>query len=197
MNSIRDLPWRLVLQLARRDVVLGIDVRVALSSGDASSELLARTHDALQLIQTHAAVTLSRIRADVRHILFADVRGGRYMPSLRTCLIGEKFAIRAVPLELAMMIVHEGMHARLWQTGFTYAQPLRERIERLCVGAEVAFAERVVGSEALVETAKRRLEMRWWEQDVADDLDGAELAERGVPSWVMRAVRLARRIHFG
>jgi len=131
----------------------------------------------------------------VKRLLFADVSGGRYLAGLRTCLIGVGYARRVGSLDLALMIVHEATHARLSRAGFRYLGECRERIERICVAAEIAFAQRVPGSEAAVEKARALLESEWWNpQNSAEDTI-AELRKRGVPAWVATILRrLSRQI---
>jgi hypothetical protein len=85
-------------------------------------------------------------------------QASRYLAGLQTCLLGVTYVRRVAPLELAMMMVHEATHARLSQHGLAYVGECRQRIERLCVAAEIAFAENVPESDALVEKARALLQ---------------------------------------
>ena len=61
---------------------------------------------------------------------------------------------------LAQTLIHEGAHARLARAGFSYNEPARPRIERICVRQEAAFARRLPGATQLVGEAEERLQYR-------------------------------------
>jgi hypothetical protein len=48
-------------------------------------------------------------------------------------------------LELATLIAHEAVHARLMHAGIPYSEPLKARIETLCVKEEIALATKLPG----------------------------------------------------
>lgn len=188
MASLSELPWLLLAWSARRRFVEGVVVCVAHSTGD-PADVFARVEDALQLIAKHGPRFSARLRRDVKRLLFADVSGGTYLAGLRTCLIGIGFARRVSSLDLAMMIVHEAAHARLSRAGFRYRGERRERIERICVEAELAFAERVPGSEAAIAKVCGLLATEWWTTEHVTDATVDELVEQGVPKWLVAILR--------
>jgi hypothetical protein len=61
------------------------------------------------------------------------------------------------PIKIALVLVHEGMHARLARAGFAYDDTVRARIERLCAKAEVLLANRVPGGDEQASWARTRL----------------------------------------
>lgn len=197
MVRLSELPWWLVMWTAEHRVIEGCDVRVAHSAENAG-DVFKKVGDALSLIARHRPRLAARLRRDVKHLLFADVSGGRYLAGLQVCLIAVGYARRVPPLELAMMIVHEATHARLSRAGFRYVGECRERLERICVRAEVAFAQCVPGSRAAVEKAQAMEQSQWWDPEKSAEATLAELRRRGVPAWVMAVLRrLVRRTRLG
>lgn len=193
MPRLSELPWLLLIYLAQRRVVEGCQVCVVESDANAD-EVFGKVEDALRLLEKYGPRFHARLRRDVKRLLFTETSGGNYLTGLRTCRIAIDFARRVPPLELAMMIVHEATHARLSRRGFSYADDCRERIERICVGAEIAFAQRVPGSDAAIGKAHALLEKEWWTSENSLDATMAELRERGVPAWLTKIVRrFARR----
>ncbi len=193
MPRLSELPWVLLIWTSRCRVVEGVRVCVSLSTDD-SDEVFAKVTEALRLIIRHAPRVSARIRKDVKTLLFADVSGGRYLAGLRTSMIGVDYARRVPPLDLAMMFVHEATHARLARAGFRYLGARRERIERICIEAEIAFAERVPGSETAIDSARALQENEWWTPERSGEDAIAELRRRGLPEWITRILlRLRRR----
>lgn len=192
MPRLSELPWLFLIWSARRRVVEGFQVCVAHSTDD-GGDVFTKFGEALRLIATHAPRLSARMRRDVRRFLFADVSGGRYLAGLQTCLIGAGYARRVAPLDLAMMLVHEATHARLSRAGFRYVRTCRERIERICVAAEIAFAQRVPGSEAAVDRARALQDTKWWDPERSLEDAIAELRKRGVPAWVTTILRRVTR----
>src|SRR5947207_7000255 len=193
MPRLSELPWLLLIYLGQRRVVQGCEVCVVESDLDAN-DVFGKVEDALRLLEKHGPRFHSRLRRDVKRLLFTDTSGGNYLPGLKTCRLAIDFARRVSSLELAMMIVHEATHARLSRRGFSYAVECRERIERICVGAEIAFAQRVPGSDATISKALALLQKEWWTSENTLDATVAELRERGVPACLTNIVRrFARR----
>jgi len=183
-----ELLWKLLLLLAHRRVVDGYEVRVVRSASD-RDEVFEKVRDALLLLEKHGPRFRARLSRDVNRIFVTDMWGGSYVAGLKTCCISIDFVRSASALDLAMTIVHEATHARLSRLGFSYNKECRERLERLCVGAEIAFAGRVPGSEANIRKAQALLEKEWWTPDNYADATVAELRERGVPAWLTSIVR--------
>ena len=188
-----ELPWLLLIWTARRGIVEGVRVCVSHSADD-GDDVFGKVAEALRLIDMYAPRMSARMRRDVKRLLFADVSGGRYLAGLRTSMIGVDYARRAPPLELAMMFVHEATHARLAIAGFRYLGACRERIERICIAAEIAFAERVPGSETAIDSTRALYKSEWWTPERSTEDDIAGLRRRGLPDWIMRIlVRLRKR----
>lgn len=190
MPSLRDLPWALLVLLSRRRRVDGIEICVAAAAPEAC-QVFDRVAEALGVITQYDPSLIEELRHTASRLLFTEAPGGHYIAGISTCRIGIGFAKRSPALNLAMMIVHEATHARLARNGMCYVGEQREVIERLCVGAEISFAERVPDSEEAIAKARALLETRWWDASAHAESTVNELAERGVPRWI--AKRLVAR----
>lgn len=150
--------------LSPRTTVEGVEL-VALA--DAGHEIEAQTVKqiaaALLLIKRTDRARWSRLRRDLKRILLTKVGGPLYVHPVRGALLRAGY-VRTAPVDyLALTIVHEAMHARLWSRGIGYPAADRERIERICVRAELAFAERQEHAEHLKKVTVAKLRERWWE----------------------------------
>jgi len=166
---------------------------VAAASDEEFADVLSKVTDALRLIAERGSRFHTRIVRDVRRFVFADVSGGRYIAGLQTCLIGVAYARRVPSIELAMTMVHESTHARLSKAGFRYVGECRERIERVCVAQEIAFAQRVPGSASAIDGVRGLLETKWWRPEERLEADISELKTRGIPKWLTEVLRWWRR----
>jgi hypothetical protein len=142
----------------------------------------------MSLIDMYDPNTAARIREDVRWLLFTDAPGGSYLAGVRAIRIGIGYARRASELELAMMIVHELTHAALYQQGMRYRSGEREQIEKICVGAEIAFARCVPHSESAIAKAEALLATAWWDAEKAAPDTIRDLVDRGVPGWLAKLI---------
>jgi hypothetical protein len=190
--TLRDIPWRLIIRFSHAAIADGIEMRVFAEAGDADV-VFSGAADALRLIAGTDPNRYRRIRRDVDRLLFTSASGGRYLPRLRTCCISIDYAMRKSTLDLAMMIVHEATHARLWTLGCRYEEGEREQVERTCVNAEVAFASRIAGAESSIARSRELLESRWWlpEEIARDDLN--DLRAHGLPELLVRLLERSTR----
>lgn len=190
---VGELPWFLIGLLAERRIVEGCDVRV---SGPAAQteEVFCRVGNSLRLIREHGSRFYCRLLRDLKMILITDTSGGVYLEGLRACQIGMSSVRRWDPLDLAMTIIHEATHARLSQAGFRYSGQCKERLERVCVNAEIAFAGRIPGSGPAIERTRALLETRWWTSENSIERALQELRSRGVPEWGIKLIRFVRSL---
>ena len=186
---LSEVPWLLLAWSADRSLIEGCDVRVAAASDEELADVRSKVADALRLIAERGPRFHIRIVRDVRRFLFAGVSGGRYIAGLQTCLIGVGYARRVPAIELAMTMIHEATHARLSRAGFRYRAACRERIERVCVAQEIAFAQRVPGSASAIDGVRQLLETKWWRTEERLEADTSELKTRGVPAWLINVLR--------
>lgn len=190
--ALRDIPWRLIIRFSHISSAEGMELRV-FDDAAAAEAVFSRAAGALRLIATTDPNRYRRIRRDVERLLFTSASGGQYLPRLRTCRIGIDYATRSTTLDLAMMIVHEATHARLWALGCRYEEGVREKVERICVNAEVAFASRIAGAESSVARSQELLKSKWWipEEISRENLDS--LRTHGCPEWLVRLLEKSIR----
>jgi hypothetical protein len=162
--------------------VRGFKVVVENSRPDiATSDVLARLGEAIDLIERYQPWRLTHLRRDLDH--FWIVRypcRGAYLPAERACMTELTFLARrdisAAPV--ASSIVHEGMHARVHEMGVHSESRDHAREERICRNAELSFGLALppeLGAP-VVERAQASLELS--DRDVAPEIDWAEAARR-------------------
>jgi hypothetical protein len=123
---------------------------------------LVRIHDALAVVREQAPRRYKRMRQDVRRFVIIGAGGAEYWRQLDAIALTRQMIAIESPDELAVTIVHEATHARVASMGIPYLPALRERIERLCVREEVAFAKALPDGERWAGQALRALESPWW-----------------------------------
>jgi len=133
----------------------------AATSGELEAPL-ARIHDALHLIREYAPRRHERIRRDVRRFIILAAGGPQYWPGVDAITLTRRMLVSEPTEEVALVIVHEATHARLYSMGIRYLPAMRERIERACVRAEVAFAKELPDAEWWVASVQKQLDTPWW-----------------------------------
>jgi len=104
--------------------------------------------------------------------------------------------------DIALTLAHESMHARLGALGARYVDGRRAHIEVLCAMAELASARRL-SEPRLVQRVEATL-TRWategeesWSDASHLEKGLSHLRELGVPNWIVRMTRKARRFTAG
>jgi len=146
-------------------VVDGFELVDLSTSGSSIGVLSDRIAAALMVISQNDNRLANRIRQDLKRFLISDAEGAEFIPAIRACMLSNHYVNRASADELAVVIVHESIHARLWTRGIRYSDDLRERIERLCVRHEIEFARRLPSADHLIADAEMRLDRFWWTKD--------------------------------
>jgi hypothetical protein len=116
--------------------------------------------DALDLISKYDPRRSRRLHRDLRRIwVGATPYRGEYDSELDMCVLQFEYVVSpdTSPARLALTIAHEAMHARLARRGIGYSESVRARVERICILSEIDLAERLPGSQALVDGARQRL----------------------------------------
>jgi hypothetical protein len=149
-----------MMLMSRRFVVGGWEV-VNLTT-DAPEVALERLKLAFDLIGHVSPNRLARINRDVGRVLLLMVDAPVYWPFVNGFAIGLAAAKEAPVDKLALTIVHEATHARLWRAGFRYTPDIRGRIEHICVRAELDFARHLPRSRELEADLREKLSLEWW-----------------------------------
>ncbi len=69
-----------------------------------------------------------------------------YNHPTRTCFIGASTILQADVTEIALCILHEMCHARLFTRGIGYDEALRVRVEKVCIRRELQFARKLAAA---------------------------------------------------
>lgn len=192
LGPARGLLWRSGVLLSSTQVVEGVRVSV-LASKEEEAELFEKVRLALSTIRERDPRRYRCLQRDLARIFVADGSGAEYVPTINACHLAISHIRRRSVVELAMTMIHEATHARLWRRGFRYQEHRRERIERLCVSQEVAFAALLPSSEALIEKAEQLLRAQWWTREAQIDESLARLEASNAPAWVLTLGRWMQR----
>ena len=119
---------------------------------------------------------------------------GRYWSQHRAIVLASDFVRVRGNARIALTIIHEATHARLFRAGFGYDDTNRDRIERVCKSAEINLARRIPDSEQALANLEWEIE-----QPGATDNERAkhhvdELVANEYPAWFVR--RVSRRNGF-
>ena len=158
-----------------------------LSVGDHDPIVFDRVRDVLDLIASVDSKRFHRLQRDVTRIFVTHYGGaaGSYWSDLNACLL-DWSDLGGNLHSAAMTLVHEATHARLEKAGIPYCDRLRERIERLCIREEIAFARQLPNSDELVEEAQHAMSSRWWTPESQKQRHRQQLESLRWPSWALR-----------
>ncbi|MDG4880926.1 hypothetical protein [Mesorhizobium sp. WSM4884] len=111
---------------------------------------------ALDVIREFDPVRYKRLLRDVRQVLVTVLPASvaQWAETSQACELDERYLVSetTTPERVASTIVHEATHARLMRCGIGYEEKLRDRVERVCLRREIAFAARL---PAGTDTARR------------------------------------------
>jgi hypothetical protein len=159
-----------------------VDVANLLATSN-SSVLFSKVDAALTFIAVHDPHRGDRISRDIKRIVFLE-SGPEFWPGADACVLHD---ITRLSIEqVALIIVHEATHARLWHAGIRYNSGNQGRVERLCVSAELAFLARIPNSGHLRITTERKLNQAWWTKEARFERHRDELVAVGAPTWMQR-----------
>ena len=152
---------RLAWALSRKDTTAQVPVGALFVSSDIQNQAIPKVVAALRCIQQVDAVRSRRIKRQVKRILVVGSRlvayGIWYRPLRMISLADDWVKDNATSCErIALTIVHEATHARLWCFG--YDEPLRGRVERICNYQALVFASRLPEGATLVAIARAAMD---------------------------------------
>lgn len=138
--------------------VLGVRVCVL---HDEQESALEKVTGALRLLANHEPAALRRLRRDLTGGIRVEPilqNRAQFDPRSFSCQI-ELAAVSDVMSseELALTLVHEATHARLWRLGVRYDEALRTRIEKICIRRELAVAHKLPDGQQWACWVKRSL----------------------------------------
>jgi hypothetical protein len=158
-----------------------------------------RLDDALNLLKANAPGRYERVRQSLKGFLIfgIDSINASYDPATAVCRLGEKFMLApdTTPEAVACTVVHEATHGRLFRLGIPYDEPLRYRVEMICIKAALFTAQRLSGAEAQVERCRGQLTIdpNFFSADSYAQRAANNLREAGLPEWLIRTLVWIRR----
>jgi hypothetical protein len=168
------------------------DIEIAMLSDKNGSAVASKIDQALNLISEFDSRRYHQIKRDVKRIWVAAAQGysAQWMDELQTCVLDADYFRRTdiSASEMAITIVHEATHARLFKFKIGYTEEIRERVERICIKSEIAFAKRLPDGQRLVEISESRLQISedYWTNAQFQQRDLDELAKLSKKNWVVR-----------
>lgn len=151
--------YGLFFRISTRISLEGFDARVAFPTADQRELVREKLQSALQLIQLYAQVRFACFRRDVARIYVGPIPArAQWINDSRMCAVDFDWLHNSstTPTMVALTLVHEGMHARLFRAGFGYDESVRWRIEDLCIRAEGIVARRMPDGERLAACAEKK-----------------------------------------
>jgi hypothetical protein len=155
------------------------------SVGADCSEFFGKCETALDLIRTYAPHRFSRLLRDVRVVGLTSRGSSYYEPRLRTVFL-DVGVVQRDSTHMALTLIHEGVHARLYRAGIRNYAKDPGRHEQLCLRQEIAFASRLPNSEALVTQLKSASANPWWNEAGRRAQIQRFVGRHGLPEWLER-----------
>jgi hypothetical protein len=176
-----------LLALLDDEFAFGIPLVDSLPEEDESARA-DRVRAALALIRDVDPHRFARLRRDVRRIFIAPIVGAQYDPRNRSIMLTDP--LRMSVAAVAGTLVHEATHARIDGCGIRYEPELRERIESICVHAEVDFLRRAPGEEAEADTQLAALRGEpWYTNERIESRRRRNMEALHVPEWLWKVLR--------
>ena len=115
---------------------------VSIHNASEAESLFGKIDGALALIDRLDPRRYQRLRHDLRRISVVPAKGNwaAYSPFTKACYLKEAVAVGYDAPVIALVLVHEAVHARLARAGLSNWPDRRQRTEALCYRQEMAFA---------------------------------------------------------
>ncbi len=159
LMRIEALADKLFVVIARKRCVDGIWVGVR--DDEKNDALLDRVEAALMVIRQHDEVAYQRVCHHLRRIFIMPLAAARGScnPISRTCSLDDRFVSGSSPEFIASTIVHEAAHAHPRMRKLGYAEPVRYRVEMVCMRRQLAFASRLPDGGGVCAEIERSLRL--------------------------------------
>ena len=148
-NPRLSLIERFLLRDAIRKRADGLKIRYL--DLDDPDPIFGKVFHALRIIKTYDRIRYDRLRKDLSYIFITDLSFayGQYDVRLHACKLDTSFVRSRPAIDIALLIVHEATHARLFHYGIKYEEWRRPYVEAVCVRRELAFATKVPQGQRL------------------------------------------------
>lgn len=176
--------WRAIERMELRDALVSEyrewEIFCEREMEAVAPQLLDHVVAALSLIQEMDPRRFRRIEGDLHRIFIRRGGGSSYRSLTEVCVLEADLVRTAPPANLALTVVHEAAHARIFKRGIRYRPDLAERIEARCVKEQIAFTRRLGNAGWAVEPMLRYFERR---------LAGPARTPEAIHAWRMRALK--------
>lgn len=169
-------------------------IEIFVKTKHATSCAAERIIASLRFIEAADSPRFARMRKDMRRIYVFRDADPHYDHSQRACIISVASAETWSLQGLALVFVHEAIHARIARHGIHYNGTNAERIERICANEAITFAQRIEHGDILAKRIEESLQERWWEVDKITSAWSEQMADAGAPRWLVRTVLFCHRI---
>ena len=174
----------------------GVTVLVAPAEAAVQQQVGSSAVEALRLIAVYDPRRYARLRRDIRAVLVWPATLGtvaHFDAASRFCVLNTDYVQTRSAMYVALLVVHEGTHARLRHLRFK--RHSRRRIETVCMRQELHFTLRVPNATDVREQLLYRLrnidevlgDDRRWVRTASDELHRA-----GMPRLVVRLIAWLR-----
>ncbi|MEM7631083.1 MAG: hypothetical protein AAF227_03565 [Pseudomonadota bacterium] len=214
-HSLRTFPKRLRRHITQRAHAFqfdhtpyrGVLLRIHFLAPDTA---LGRLKQAVDLIADTDPISFARLARTLPGGIAAEATNQSaawYVHASRTCYIGTDTIASGDISDIALCIVHEMCHARLYANGITHDQAQIARIEQVCARRERAFARKLVAHghepQAVVDWIQHRLDtfapdsyapaarFKTYRKQQLDRV--RQLKQTSLPRWLRRALILRTR----
>jgi hypothetical protein len=194
--------FRLLTWISPKHLSHGLPVWTPLSTRAERSLIYERLNEALKILREYAPARYERVLRSLNGVLFwgTDAIRASYDPANGVCRLAESFTLAPgkTATAIACTIVHEATHAWLFKRGIQYDEPIRHRVELVCIRASLLAARRLPDAEAEVERCRGQLsiEPEHFSNEKFTQRSVDHLRQLGCPEWVIRAVPWLRRKRF-
>jgi len=184
---IKVLAMRAAVATSDKRQICGFEVaNLRSSKADVFEEELRA---AFRVIESIDLVLFRGIRRRLRRIVIADGEVGYFSPDVIGAVIGAAYFERCTAEEIALVIIHEATHARLWSRGIRTTAARRARIEKICIDAEIAFAKKLPDAQTVIAAIWEKSANPWWTNEIHGERLASVVSSRGEQNWVTRIVK--------
>lgn len=172
----------------------GIRLVGAQCAGDGKEEIFfAKTTLALGLIAEHDPRWLARLQRDLRGIWLGETGNSSFCEGI--CVLDWDTVASQSTLYVALVIIHEGVHARMHANGVGRVGVADlTRHERAAVRQQIAFAARFPNTDRLVKWLEDGLQNPWWTRTAREERLARRVAAGTVPRWLAPVIRFGMRV---
>lgn len=133
------------VRLSRKTRVEGFTIHVA-NYLDDPGEFIERVAASLRLIRSIEPRRYQRIARDLQTLLISDLGVSSYSFITNVCTLDQRLVRTKSAGTLALAIIHEATHARLYHNGIVTWRRIQGRVERACIHEEIEFTKRLAAA---------------------------------------------------